>query len=100
MSSGGSSSGADKRREDCRHFTPILPRSNKTLKTIQLATHLGTRSITLTEGGGQKQECWVNPEYGPAPYMPALPHSLEPVADLAEVVEAFKQRLEKAYAEI
>ena len=42
----------------------------------------------------------MNPEYGPAPYMPALPHSLEPVADLAEVVEAFKQRLEKAYAGI
>ena len=69
---------------------------------IQLATHPGTRPITreLTEGDGQKQECWVNPEYGPAPYMPALPHSLKPVADLAEVVEAFKQRLEKAYAEI
>jgi hypothetical protein len=46
------------------------------------------------------QDCWVNPEFGPAPYLPCVPHTQEPVADLAKVVDAFKRRLQQAYASI
>ena len=41
-----------------------------------------------------------NPEFGPPNYMPALPHTCEPVADLWEVCLWMAQRFEKRFSQI
>jgi len=39
----------------------------------------------------------ITPEFGPVPYMPALPYSLKPTADQWEVNAAFKNLLKKEF---
>jgi len=39
----------------------------------------------------------ITPEFGPPPYMPTVPHTGEPVADLAEIVEWMSKRLRARY---
>eukprot|EP01128_Nolandella_sp_AFSM9_P009261 TRINITY_DN5881_c0_g1_i1.p1 TRINITY_DN5881_c0_g1~~TRINITY_DN5881_c0_g1_i1.p1 ORF type:complete len:383 (+),score=95.62 TRINITY_DN5881_c0_g1_i1:587-1735(+) len=44
--------------------------------------------------------CYIEPEFGPPPYMPTLPHSQKPVASLPEVVEYMKGVIQDAFREI
>jgi len=63
-----------------------------------LDLHLGWwRHIWRAQHARGGAECWVEPEYGPPPYMPCLPHSGKPVADLEGVVETAKGQLEAAF---
>ena len=41
----------------------------------------------------------ITPEFGPPPYMPTIPFTGEPVADLADIVEWMRQRLRTRYAD-
>jgi sugar phosphate isomerase/epimerase len=41
------------------------------------------------------EPCYMSPEYGPAPYLPVLPHTQKPVASLPAAVAYTKQLLEE-----
>ena len=47
----------------------------------------------------QKQigDCFVSPEFGPTPYMPVIPHSIEPVASLSDAVAYTKTQIEELF---
>jgi hypothetical protein len=53
-------------------------------------------SSTTTTGG----IIFVSPEYGPAPYMPSKPHTLEPVASLPKAVWFTKMVIEEIFKSI
>ena len=42
-------------------------------------------SVWRTRAGAGDDVAWVEPEFGPAPYLWALPHTRAPVADLWRV---------------
>jgi hypothetical protein len=53
------------------------------------------RSIAARRREAGAQELIVCPEFGPAPYMPLLPYSRKPVADLWEITLSVKDLLRK-----
>ena len=56
-------------------------------------------SVWRTRAGAGDDVAWVEPEFGPAPYLWALPHTRAPVADLwrvnADMAKMVKERFER-----
>jgi hypothetical protein len=63
------------------------------------AIHLGWwRTLATAMRARTGAPALVAPEYGPYPYLPALPHSLAPVADLDAICRAAAARLTRELA--
>jgi hypothetical protein len=48
----------------------------------------------------QTGDCFVSPEYGPAPYLSIMPHSQKPMASLPEAVAYTKKQIEELFDQL
>jgi hypothetical protein len=51
----------------------------------------------MNQRDGENGICYISPEYGPAPYLPLVPHTQEPVASLTGAVGYTKKILEAMF---
>jgi sugar phosphate isomerase/epimerase len=65
----------------------------------ELAAHEGWWDAIVAAAKGRGDETSITPEFGPPPYMPTMPFTGEPLADLADVVEWMRARLRERYAD-
>jgi sugar phosphate isomerase/epimerase len=65
--------------------------------SMELGSHEAWWDQIVAAADARGDDMTITPEFGPPPYMPMLPHSDEPVADLRSVVAFMRDRLTDRY---
>jgi len=65
---------------------------------MELGAHEHWWDEIVAAAADRDETMTATPEFGPPPYMPTVPHTGEPVADLAEVVAWMRDRLRDRYS--